>query len=52
VALAELMSTVPLGMAIIDPELRYVEVSEAMAAMNGLPRENGASLSFDPKDGK
>ncbi|WP_164019923.1 ATP-binding protein [Pyxidicoccus trucidator] len=37
--LAELMSTVPLGMAIIDPELRYVEVSEAMAAMNGLPRE-------------
>jgi PAS domain S-box-containing protein len=39
VALAELMSTVPLGMALIDPELRYVEVSEAMAAMNGLPRE-------------
>ncbi|MBZ4417881.1 PAS domain-containing sensor histidine kinase [Myxococcus sp. RHSTA-1-4] len=39
VALAELMSTVPLGMAIIDPELRFVEVSEAMAAMNGVPRE-------------
>ncbi len=33
------MATVPLGMAIIDPELRYVEVSEAMAAMNGLSRE-------------
>ena len=39
VALAELMSTLPLGMALIDPELRYVEVSEAMAAMNGLSRE-------------
>ncbi|MFP2910512.1 PAS domain-containing protein, partial [Pyxidicoccus sp. 3LFB2] len=38
-ALAELMATVPLGMAIIDPELRYVEVSEAMASMNGLSRE-------------
>jgi PAS domain S-box-containing protein len=39
VALAELMSTVPLGMALIDPELRFMEVSEAMAAMNGVPRE-------------
>ncbi|MFP2933564.1 PAS domain-containing protein, partial [Pyxidicoccus sp. 3LG] len=39
VALAELMSTVPLGMALIDRDLRYLEVSEAMAAMNGLPRE-------------
>lgn len=39
VELAELMSTVPLGMAIIDRELRFVEVSDAMAAMNGLSRE-------------
>ena len=39
VALAELMSTLPLGMAIIDRELRFVEVSEALAAMNGQPRE-------------
>nr|WP_238539976.1 PAS domain-containing sensor histidine kinase [Corallococcus macrosporus] len=39
VALAELMSTVPLGMAVIDRELRFVEVSDAMAAMHGVPRE-------------
>ncbi|WP_343073436.1 sensor histidine kinase [Pyxidicoccus fallax] len=39
VALAELMSTVPLGMAVIAPDLRFVEVSEAMADMNGMPRE-------------
>ncbi len=38
-SLTELMPTVPLGMAVIDPELRFVEVSEAMAAMNGVPRE-------------
>ncbi|QSQ28532.1 PAS domain-containing sensor histidine kinase [Pyxidicoccus parkwayensis] len=38
-ALSELMSTVPLGMALIDPELRFLEVSEAMAAMNGVPRD-------------
>ncbi|MCP3139939.1 sensor histidine kinase [Pyxidicoccus xibeiensis] len=38
-ALSELMASVPLGMAIIGLDLRYVEVSEAMAAMNGLPRE-------------
>ncbi|WP_163781897.1 ATP-binding protein [Myxococcus vastator] len=37
--LAELMSTVPLGMAIIDRELRFVEVSDAMAAMHGVSRE-------------
>ena len=39
VELAELMSTVPLGMAIIDRELRFVEVSDAMAAMHGVSRE-------------
>jgi PAS domain S-box-containing protein len=33
------MSTLPLGMAIIDRELRFVEVSEALAAMHGQPRE-------------
>ncbi|AKQ70670.1 Sensory box histidine kinase [Myxococcus hansupus] len=37
--LSELMATVPLGMAVIDPELRFVEVSEAMAAMHGASRE-------------
>ena len=39
VALAELMPTLPLGMALIDRELRFVEVSEALAAMHGQPRE-------------
>ncbi|TQF15156.1 HAMP domain-containing histidine kinase [Myxococcus llanfairpwllgwyngyllgogerychwyrndrobwllllantysiliogogogochensis] len=39
VALSELMSTMPLGMAVVDRELRFVEVSEALASLNGLPRE-------------
>jgi signal transduction histidine kinase len=39
VSLAELMGTLPLGMAIIDRELCFVEVSDALAAMNGRPRE-------------
>ncbi len=39
VELSELMSTVPLGMAVVDRELRFVEVSEAMAALHGLSRE-------------
>jgi PAS domain S-box-containing protein len=33
------MSTLPLGMALIDRELCFLEVSEAMAAMNGKSRE-------------
>ncbi|HZI12119.1 MAG TPA: PAS domain-containing sensor histidine kinase [Myxococcus sp.] len=33
------MPTLPLGMALIDRELRFVEVSEALAAMHGQPRE-------------
>ncbi|QSQ12454.1 PAS domain-containing sensor histidine kinase [Myxococcus landrumensis] len=39
VALTELMSTMPLGMAVVDRNLCFVEVSEALAALNGQPRE-------------
>ena len=46
-ALAELMSTLPLGMAVIDSELRFVEVSESMAAMNGRSREEHLGRPMD-----
>jgi PAS domain S-box-containing protein len=34
-----LLATAPVGFAFYDPELRFVRVNEAMAAINGLPVE-------------
>ncbi|SEF81590.1 PAS domain S-box-containing protein [Actinacidiphila yanglinensis] len=52
-ALDSLFDSSPLGVAIFDRDLRYVRVNEALAAMNGVPRDDhlGHTLSevLDPQ---
>jgi PAS domain S-box-containing protein len=42
-----LLAAAPLAMAFLDPELRFVRVSRAMAALNGLPPEDHLGRGID-----
>ncbi|WP_335980646.1 SpoIIE family protein phosphatase [Streptomyces sp. CA2R106] len=43
-SLDALFDSSPLGVAILDRDLRYVRVNDALAAMNGMPREEHLGL--------
>ncbi|MFH7334613.1 SpoIIE family protein phosphatase [Streptomyces sp. KHY 26] len=43
---ARLVTQAPIGLAVLDPELRYVTVNPALAAMYGLPRGDHVGRRF------